>query len=150
MPNVTDCVLLADGTKSLEIGGDISHTYNFTIPSTANLNQNAVMSLRLGADNPSSLSWNLEVNGSQVMSFTHSQDRFAWHSGSFQRKHPAIGFEVRHGPSHGRLRPSQDFGRRRLLSEHGSRPQRGLPPGRPRITRCESDGSRHRTDQRVS
>lgn len=76
MPTISDYVVLADGQTALKIGGDIDQTFNFTVPSNVNRNQQAVLTLQMEAENPSALKWKMDINGTDVMSFTHGQDRF--------------------------------------------------------------------------
>jgi hypothetical protein len=73
---VGDYAVLADGKVTLKIGGDIDHTYPFTLPSNLNRDQKAVMTLQMEAEKPSSLKWQMDVNGTVIMTFTHSIDRF--------------------------------------------------------------------------
>lgn len=78
MATVSDYVAVADSTTTLEIGADIDETYTFSIPSNLNTGQRAVATWRLEAEGPPrSLAWNLDINGTQVVSFTHGTDRFA-------------------------------------------------------------------------
>ena len=76
MATVGDYAVLADGTVTLEIGGDIDRTYPFSLPSNLNRDLSAVMTLRMEAEKPSSLKWQMDVNGTVIMTFTHSTDRF--------------------------------------------------------------------------
>lgn len=76
MAIVSDYVVTG-GTATLEIGGDIDETFTFSIPANVNLNRNAVATWRFNAENsPNNLAWNLKINGTQIISFTHDQDQF--------------------------------------------------------------------------
>lgn len=78
MPTVSDYVVVADSTSTLEIGGDIDASYTFSVPSNIDTTKSAIATWRLEAENsPDNLAWNLAVNGTQVVSFTHGADRFA-------------------------------------------------------------------------
>ena len=70
--------MVADGTSTLQIGGDIDQTYTFSVPSNINTAQSAIATWRFEAEgSPQNLAWNIAVNGTQLASFTHSSDRFA-------------------------------------------------------------------------
>jgi hypothetical protein len=73
---IADYAVLSDNTVTLQIGSDIDHTFPFTLPSNLNPGAKAVMTLRMEADDPSSLKWQMDVNGTVIMTFTHSIDRF--------------------------------------------------------------------------
>ena len=78
MPTVSDYVVVTDGTTTLETGSDIDQTFTFSVPSNVNRNQSAVATWRLEAEGPPrNLAWNLSVNGTQLVGFTHSSDRFS-------------------------------------------------------------------------
>jgi hypothetical protein len=73
---VADYAVLSDSIVTLEIGHDIDHTFPFTLPSNLNRDLSAVMTLQMEAEKPSSLKWQMDVNGTVIMTFTHSTDRF--------------------------------------------------------------------------
>ena len=78
MPTVSDYAVVADGTTTLQTGADIDQTYTFSVPSNVNRGQRAVATWRLEVEGPPrSLAWNLSINGTQLVGFTHSSDRFA-------------------------------------------------------------------------
>jgi len=70
-------VMLQDQPVSLKIGGDIDHTFPFTIPNNINKSQYAILTLQLQADgNPHNLQWKIDINGEQVQSLTHDTFTF--------------------------------------------------------------------------
>ena len=78
MANASDYVVVQDSTTTLQIGGDIDETFPFTIPSNIDRNERAVVTWRFEAEGgPTNLAWNMALNGNNVVSFTHSSDRFA-------------------------------------------------------------------------
>jgi len=77
MATVGDYVAFGDGLVTLKIGGDLDHTYTFSIPSNVNRNQLAILTWRFEADgDPDDLAWNWKLNATQVANFTHGTDRF--------------------------------------------------------------------------
>lgn len=77
MPTVGDYVAFGDGVVTLKIGGDLDHTYTFSIPGNVNRDQVAILTWKFEADaNPDNLAWNWKLNGAQVANFTHGTDRF--------------------------------------------------------------------------
>lgn len=52
MATVSDYAVVADGTTTLEIGGDIDETFTFSVPSNVNLGEKAVATWRLEAEGP--------------------------------------------------------------------------------------------------
>jgi hypothetical protein len=77
MATVGDFVTFGDNPVILKIGADVDRTYSITLPNNLNRNQNAVIAWRFEAEaNPSSLNWKMEINGTQIVSFTHNEDRF--------------------------------------------------------------------------
>ncbi|HST81650.1 MAG TPA: hypothetical protein VLL08_07945 [Kineosporiaceae bacterium] len=77
MATVGDYVVVSDGTTTLEIGRDIDQTFTFSVPSNVNLGQSAVATWRLEAEGPPrNLAWNLSINGTELVGFTHGSDRF--------------------------------------------------------------------------
>jgi hypothetical protein len=74
---VSDYVVVADGTTTLQTGGNIEQRYTFEVPSTLRPAENAIATWRLEAEDPQGLAWNLKINGTQVVAFTHNSDRFA-------------------------------------------------------------------------
>lgn len=78
MATVSDYAVVSDGTTTLQIGGDVDQTFTFSVPANVNLGQRAVATWRLEAEGPpQNLAWNLRINGTEVVGFTHGQDRFA-------------------------------------------------------------------------
>ena len=77
MPTVSDYVVLSDSQVSLKIGGDIDHTFPFSIPSNINKNVQAILTMQFQADgNPNNLQWKASINGTQVISATHNSFNF--------------------------------------------------------------------------
>ena len=79
MPNVADYVVLKDGATSLQIGGDIDETFNFSIPSTASLASSCILSFQLDTGTggqPSALKWRFDINGTNVGGWTHNARDF--------------------------------------------------------------------------
>jgi hypothetical protein len=77
MQTIGDYVMLQDQPVSLKIGGDIDHTFPFTIPNNINKSQYAILTLQLQADgNPHNLQWKIDINGEQVQSLTHDTFTF--------------------------------------------------------------------------
>jgi hypothetical protein len=77
MATVGDYVAFGDSRVTLKIGGDLDHTYNFSIPNNVNRNQPAVLTWQFEADgNPNNLAWKWNLNGTDVASYTHGIDRF--------------------------------------------------------------------------
>jgi hypothetical protein len=80
MANVSDYVVVQDGTTTLEIGANPNETLSFAIPANVDLGQKAVVTWRFEAEgSPNNLAWNMNLNGrtTNVVNLTHSQDRFA-------------------------------------------------------------------------
>jgi hypothetical protein len=78
MPTVSDYAVVTDGTTTLQTGADIDASFPFSVPSNVNRGQRAVATWRLEVEGPpQSLAWNLSINGTQLVGFTHSSDRFA-------------------------------------------------------------------------
>jgi hypothetical protein len=78
MPTVSDYVVVADGTTTLQIGGDVDQTFTFSVPANVNLGQRAVATCMIEVEGPpQGLAWNLRINGTQIIGFTHNQDRFS-------------------------------------------------------------------------
>jgi len=76
MATVGDYAVLADTKVTLQIGGDIDHTYPFSLPSNLNRDFSAVMTLQMEAEKPSGLKWQMDVNGTVILTLTHNTDRF--------------------------------------------------------------------------
>lgn len=78
MATVSDYAVVSDGVTALEIGGDVDQTFTFVVPANVNLGERAMATLMLEVDrSPQNLSWRLEINGTQVITLTHNEDRFA-------------------------------------------------------------------------
>jgi hypothetical protein len=78
MANASDYVVVRDNQITLELGADIDETFGFTIPANVDQGERAVITWRFEAEgSPNNLAWNMDLNGTSVISLTHSQDRFA-------------------------------------------------------------------------
>ena len=79
MPNVADYSIVSDGNVDLKIGGDIDRTFDFNIPTTAVLNQSAILSFQLDTGTggtPSGLKWRADINGTKIGGWTHNARDF--------------------------------------------------------------------------
>ena len=77
MATIGDYAVLSDGTVTLRIGGDIDNTFSFSLPTNLSVASSSVLSWRFEAENnPDNLKWKFDINGTDVVSFTHNSDRF--------------------------------------------------------------------------
>jgi hypothetical protein len=77
MATISDYAVLSDGTVTLKIGGDIDHTFAFSLPANLSVASSSVLAWRFEAEsNPNNLKWKFDINGTDVISFTHNSDRF--------------------------------------------------------------------------
>ena len=77
MPTVSDYQVLKDKPVTLQIGGDVDESFDFTIPNNLNSDNRAVATWRFEEDgNPDKLQWRLTINGTEVNTYTHNSDRF--------------------------------------------------------------------------
>jgi hypothetical protein len=73
MATIGDYVVLSDSQVVLHSGGDIDHDFPFSIPNNIDKDQQSILTLQFQADsNPNNLQWKMNVNGTQVASFTHN------------------------------------------------------------------------------
>ena len=82
MPTASDYIIVSDEETRLESGGHRDHTFTFSVPANIGTSQRAVAIWQFEAEGlqpeakPQDLTWNLHVNGKQLVEFTHHLNRF--------------------------------------------------------------------------
>ena len=77
MATISDYSVLSDGTVTLKIGSDIDHSFPFSLPANLSVGSRAILGWRFEAEsNPNNLKWKVDINGTDIASFTHNSDRF--------------------------------------------------------------------------
>ena len=92
MPRIADYSVISDNKVALQIGGDIDHDFNFTLPVGAHLGSRSVLAFMLDTkSDPDDLRFHVEINGTNVFNARFNSD-------VFQPLHEVIGANVlRHG-----------------------------------------------------
>jgi len=82
MPTVSDYIIVTDEETRLQSGGTRDRTFTFSVPPNVDTSQRAVAIWQFEAEGlqqeapPQNLTWNLHVNGKQLVEFTHHLNRF--------------------------------------------------------------------------
>jgi hypothetical protein len=72
MPAVADYVVVADNKFSLSIGGDIDRDFAFSLPNTTQVSGSGILQLMQDAVDPDGLRFRVEINGTEILTWTTS------------------------------------------------------------------------------
>lgn len=76
MATLSDYVVIIDGTATMVRGGTNYYRQTFNVPNNLNQSAKAIFMYRVEADNANDLKYTMDLNGQDVLTLTHSTNRF--------------------------------------------------------------------------
>lgn len=78
MPDVADYRVISDGGVTLQVGGDIDHTFTFDLGTAVRHNQHAILQFfYVSSSNANNLSFRFAINGTAVRTINVTGNHFA-------------------------------------------------------------------------